>query len=260
MGLVDDGLELLVGELQEVVAHHDLDEVGPVLDLVAHGAPHLVGAGGLPAAPVGMAAGLDDRLGDNQQARAREHPLFHRLLGEGPAPVHPQVAHQGDSRSQAGEHVGGRLVGADLGRVSERLGGQVVDAVPGQVRVAVDQPGQDGPARFHHRAPIPCGPAAFSDRRDHAVLKGHMTVFDHLAPDACDHPAPQRHRRGLPRGQVLQDRLELPGWCFGHAFGLRQSRFEPAGASRRPGPCCWFVLSFLRCRARRAPGHLHRGW
>ena len=60
--LVDHRLQLGVGELERVVAGHDLDEVGAALDLLAHGAAHLVGARGLAADPVGVAAGLDDGI------------------------------------------------------------------------------------------------------------------------------------------------------------------------------------------------------
>ena len=44
VGLVDDRLQLLVGELERVVAGHDLDQIGAALHLLAHGAAHLVGA------------------------------------------------------------------------------------------------------------------------------------------------------------------------------------------------------------------------
>ena len=62
MRLVDDRRQLLVGELERVVAGHDLDEIGAAAHLLAHGAAHLVGAARLAAAPVGVPTGLDDRL------------------------------------------------------------------------------------------------------------------------------------------------------------------------------------------------------
>ena len=214
--LVDDGLEFLIGELQQVVAHHDLDQVGAGLHLLPHGAPHLVRPGGLAAAPVGVAAGLHDRLGADQQARAREHPLLHRLLGELAAPVHPQVAHHRDSAAQVRQHVGRRLVGADLGRVVHRLCGEVVDPVPGQVGVAVDQAGQDRSARREDRPSFPRGRVPRPDRHDPAPLQRDVAVLDHLLPHPRDHAAAERDRCRLARRQILQNRLKLPGWCFGH--------------------------------------------
>jgi hypothetical protein len=59
--LVDHGVQFFVSELQRVVAGHDLDQVSPALDLLAHRAAHLVRAGGFAADPVGVPAGLDDR-------------------------------------------------------------------------------------------------------------------------------------------------------------------------------------------------------
>ena len=82
VGLVDDRVELLVGELEPVVAAHDLDQVGAVADLVAHGATHLVRPRRLAAAPVGVAAGLDDRLAADPQLRPVEDALRDRLLRE----------------------------------------------------------------------------------------------------------------------------------------------------------------------------------
>jgi hypothetical protein len=142
VALVDHGRELLVGELEAVVAAHDLDQVRAAAHLFAHRAPHLVGAGGLAAAPVGVAAGLHDRLAGDQDPRAGEDALLERLLGEQVAGVHPQVAHERDAGAQRLEHVGRRLVGADLGGVVHRLPREVVDAVPRQVGVRVDQPGR----------------------------------------------------------------------------------------------------------------------
>ena len=43
MRLVDDRIELLVGELEQVVTTHDLDQVCTAADLLAHSRPHLVG-------------------------------------------------------------------------------------------------------------------------------------------------------------------------------------------------------------------------
>ena len=82
VALVDDRGQFLVGELQRVVAGHDLDQVGAAAHLLAHGAAHLVGAARLAAAPVGVPAGLDDRLAADEQARSGKDALFDRLLGK----------------------------------------------------------------------------------------------------------------------------------------------------------------------------------
>ena len=81
MRLVDDRRQFLVGEFERVVAGHDLDEIGAAAHLLAHGAAHLVGAAGLAAAPVGVPAGLDDRLAADEQPRPGENALRDRLLG-----------------------------------------------------------------------------------------------------------------------------------------------------------------------------------
>ena len=62
MRLVDDRAQLIVGELQQVVATHDLDQIGAALYLVTDRAPHFIGAAGFAAAPKRMAAGLYDRF------------------------------------------------------------------------------------------------------------------------------------------------------------------------------------------------------
>ncbi len=150
MRLVNHGLQFGVGEFQRIVTAHDLDQVGPAAHLFADGPAHLVRPAGLATTPVGVSASLNDRLTGDEQARAGENALFYRLLGEEIGLIHAQVAHQGDPRPQTLEHIGRRLVRADLWRIVHRLPGQVVNAVPGQVRVRVDQAGQEGlPAAIH---------------------------------------------------------------------------------------------------------------
>ena len=182
--LVDHGAQLFVGELERVVAGHDLDQVGAAAHLLAHGAAHLVGAAGLAAAPVGVAAGLDDGLAADEQARAGEDALGHGLLGKEVGLVHAQVAHGGDAGAQADEHVAGGLVGADLGRVVHRLPRQVVDAVPGEMGVAVDQPGQDGAAGRLAAVAALAEVGGAADGRDLAALDFDKAVFDDLVADA----------------------------------------------------------------------------
>ena len=101
MRLVDDRRQLLVGEFERVVARHDLDEIGAAAHLLAHRAAHLVGAARLAAAPIGMPAGLDDRLAADQQPRPGENALRDRLLGEEVGLVHAQVAEGRDARPQS---------------------------------------------------------------------------------------------------------------------------------------------------------------
>ena len=75
-------MQLVVGEFQRVVARHDLDQISPALDLITHGAAHLVGTAGFAADPVGMAAGLDDAFAGHQKARSRKDALRDGLLGK----------------------------------------------------------------------------------------------------------------------------------------------------------------------------------
>ena len=80
MGLVDDGGQFFIGKLQRVMAGHDLDQISPALDLLAHGAAHLVGPARLAAHPVGMPAGLDDGVAADLEPWPWENPLFNGLF------------------------------------------------------------------------------------------------------------------------------------------------------------------------------------
>ena len=90
MGLVNDGAQFGVGEFDGVVAGHDLDEVGAVFDLIAHGPAHLVRSAGFAAAPVGMAAGLHDGFAGDEQAgdrgRCLARPPAWRIYCSGSCP------------------------------------------------------------------------------------------------------------------------------------------------------------------------------
>ncbi len=142
--LVDDRVQLLVGELEGVVARHDLDEVRAAADLLADGPAHLVGAARLAADPVRVPPRLDDRRAADLQARAREDTLLDGLLREEVHVVEAEVADHGDPGAQALEHVAGRLEGRDRTGVVHRLARQVVDPVPVEMRVTVDEARHQG--------------------------------------------------------------------------------------------------------------------
>ena len=80
MRLVDHGLELFIGELEGVVARHDLDEVGATLNLFTYRSAHLVGSACFPTHPVRVATGLDDCRAAHLQSRARNDALLDGLL------------------------------------------------------------------------------------------------------------------------------------------------------------------------------------
>ena len=103
VGLVDDGVQLLVGvllapgggaERHDAARRRDLDQLGAVLDLVAHGLAHLGHAVGdalldalghdpgrqpLEHGRIEVAAGRGDGVAGREDARAREPAVVDRL-------------------------------------------------------------------------------------------------------------------------------------------------------------------------------------
>ena len=114
MGLVYDRVEFLVRELEQIVAAHDLDEIGAAANLFSDGTTHLVRAGRLTATPVRMTAGLDDRLSADKQLRSLEDALRDCSLCEEPSLVHAQVAYGRHSCSERPKHVRGALICRDF--------------------------------------------------------------------------------------------------------------------------------------------------
>ena len=155
MGLLDQRRELGIGELQRVgVLHlvrasagrHDLDEVGPGADLLAHGAAHVVGAVGLPVHVAVEAAPWCRRRNDlaaSEHARAPKGPVAHRLAGFlWPDALRPDDADRRDAEPQAVAELGlqemrrgsrQHLLGAAEGR----------RRVARRVRVRVDETGKE---------------------------------------------------------------------------------------------------------------------
>ena len=223
MRLVDDRFELGVGELDVVMARHDLDEVGSPHDLLAHRAPHLVGPRRLPAAPVGVSAGLSDGFAADEEPRPRKDALLDRLLREESRLVHAQIADGRRAGLQRVQHVRGALVRAHLGRVMEGLVGEIVDAVPAQVRVGVDDARKNRPLRLDDLVPVgslthPRGYVG-AHVHDRPVLDLDVAAVVDLFPDARDHPPDEEPVERLLDREVLGQFLELPCWGFGHRSG-----------------------------------------
>ena len=217
MCLIDHSFQLGVGELEQIVAAHDLDQVGAAAHLVAHGAAHLIGARSLTAAPVGMAARLYDGLTGDIEARTGEDALLHRLLGREVGLVHAQVAEGGDTGAQRNEHVGGAFVGADFDAVVERLVGQIVDPVPGKVGMVLEQAGQDVYRLFPRLA---CGCSQVlgaADGLDLSVLNLNEAIFDDLIADTCEDRSLEDAVFNWHVEQRLENFLKTPRGCLRHS-------------------------------------------
>ncbi len=181
-------VERVVGR-RDTARHHDLDLVGALAHLFAHGAAHLVGpvgqrqreghgiaaaarrrAVGAPARVAVAARGADGAPGD-EQARAGQEPALDRRLD---APVGPaRVAHGGEA---AVDHAAHQRRGA-RGHERERDVLEVPDVHLAQVHVhvAVDQPGHErAPAAVDHRG-------ARGHDRPVGDLADQLALDEHLA-------------------------------------------------------------------------------
>ena len=176
------GLDGLAGH-GERAGRHDLDQVGALLDLLAHGLAHLVGPVGLAVHRREEAAagrGRRHDLAAQQQARAGAQLRADRApQGEQLAAVAAEVAR---SRDAALEHRprGGRLrVGPHVRLVGELAARRGRQREAAEVDVGVDQ------AR-HDRAPAGV---------DDAVAVGR----DGAVGDLGDDPVADQHGRALAR-------------------------------------------------------------
>ena len=248
---VDDGFQFGIREFQRVVAGHNLDEIRAGPHLFAYGAPHFVRPAGLAAAPIGVAARLHDRLAGNEQARTGKDALLHRLLGVNVGLVHAQIPDRRHPGPQADPHVAGGLVGADLRRVVQRLARQIVNAVPRQMRMAVEQAGQQRPARGLHvlRARAEVGDGAHGGKA--AVPDFHEAVRDGFVADACQDQAAQNDVLCGDVNHGLDQFLKAPRGLFRH-FPVSLGRMRPVAIRRSP----YFRPNSSRARA--APSRLDR--
>ena len=148
----------VLAQVEHAAGAGDFDEVGPALELLAHGLPALVGAVG----EVDGVAGLGYLVlaeavgfvhvpagGRNGHARRVDAWARHQALGHGfaQARVHARaaaVAHGGEAGAQRGQGVGLGAVG-HVGRVQgEALAEAVAAGARFEVHVAVNQAGQHG--------------------------------------------------------------------------------------------------------------------
>jgi hypothetical protein len=134
-----------------------------------------------------VTAGLDDAFTGNEQARAREDALSHGLLCKQVGIVDAEVAHQRDAGAQRLEHVAGGLVGADFRSVVHGLERKLVDAVPAQVTVRLDEARQQSLAMrvmdfcaLGRLAEVGAG----ADADDLAALHLDEAVLDDSSPTA----------------------------------------------------------------------------
>ena len=229
VGFVDDRVEFLVGELQRVVARHDLDEVCASSHLLPHRTAHLIRPRCFPAYPVGMAAGLDDGRTANLQARPGEHALLHRLFREQVHVVEAQVPHHSDAGPQALQHVAGSFEGGDGAGVVHGLAGQVVDSVPVEMGVAVDQPGHDGAPRLLYGRCRIAQVGALAHRSDLAVTNFDEAFVDHSGGTVGAVALPGRHGEDASgEDDILHRHVEhgfgdlvvAPGCRLGHGAPL----------------------------------------
>ena len=133
------------------MAGHDFDEISPSSHLFPDSAPHLIRSAGLPTNPIGVPSRLDDGCSTDLQSWSRKDSLLHRLFGKEVHFVEPEVPDHGDSRTQALEHVSGSFEGRDGAWVVHGLASQIVNPVPVEVRMTVDEPRHEGSTGFLNR-------------------------------------------------------------------------------------------------------------
>ena len=176
------GLHRLAGH-GEGAGRHDLDQVGALLDLLAHGLAHLVGSVRLAVhrreqAPAGRGGGYD--LAAQQQPRAGAQLRADRLaLREQLAAVAAEVARSRDAAREHGPGCGRLRVGPYIRLVRKLAAGRGRERQAAEVDVGVDQ------AR-HDRAPTGVD--------DAVAIRGHVAV-DHLGDDSVA----DQHGRALAR-------------------------------------------------------------
>src|SRR5215217_922649 len=224
MGFVDDGFEFGIGEFERVVAGHDLDQIRAALDLVAYRPAHFIGARGLAADPIGVAAGLDDAFAGDEEARAGEEALGDGLLGEEIGIVDAEIAHQRHAGAERFQHVSGGLIGADLRRVVHGLEGQFMDPVPGEVSVRLDQAGHDGLAAGVYDIKIGVAEVGrLADADDLAAADFDETILDDLVSNGGDDATLEDLIDRLSVEHGLGDLGIMPGGGFRHRTSSKRN-------------------------------------
>ena len=212
---------------------HDLDQVGALLDLLAHCLAHLVGPVGL-AVHVGEEPATGRRGGDDLAAQHEARPgaqlrTDRAAQREQLTAVGAEVAR---GRDAAGEHRarGIRLtVRAHVRLVRELAARRGREADAAEVDVRVDQSRQDRAARDVDRCESGRHGATVGDRGDHACLDQHARAHARLAAAAVEdtaadqgEPAVARRRSAVEVGRANHS---VPPGAHDSAAG---SSFPPA--------------------------------
>ena len=254
--LVDECVQLRLGQFRDVerAVRRHLDQIGARLDLLADRPPHVVRSVRFARDPGRglrtMTAGHADDVATGEDARTRHEPLVHRAFrGDPDVAVGADVADRRHSaRQRLPEIVGGleRVAGRRVER--SRRWRQPV----GQVRVEVDQSGQERPRSEiddPSRRPAPASPRRVQPprsgfRRRPPSRRGAARRRCRRSGAPLSGKAHRRSSRRLPsrdHGAVLDDEADAAGVAdVRQGVGLQEAGDRPfclvSACPVRPAP------------------------